>query len=248
MMDLTAELIESIGELTLEANESKTLKIDDKTYSIDGRGDIHLVLPPNIADQEISINTLTGLVSMLKNMDERKSEKLFVQVKSPSEIYVYGAIDSYGRREDLITVNAMLPDIYYSNFLSQENMNIMLQSQFVKNDDQQLLLKVIGNLKEENVATSTDDGTSQAVKIRSGVASIDNVKVPNPVILAPYRTFVEVKQPESRFVFRMQEGMQSAIFEADGGAWKNEAMRNITEFLKSNLETEIESKHVVVIS
>ncbi|MCP8859456.1 hypothetical protein LBW12_05385 [Latilactobacillus curvatus] len=89
---------------------------------------------------------------------------------------------------------------------------------------------------------------SQAVTIKTGVASVDQVKVPNPVGLAPYRTFNEVTQPTSNFVFRMREGMKSAIFEADGGAWKLEAMSNVKDFLTRNLDEEIETGHVIVIA
>ena len=64
--------------------------------------------------------------------------------------------------------------------------------------------------------------------------------MPNPVTLCPFRTFVEVKQPESRFVFRMRQsegrGVECAVFEADGGAWKNAAMSNVKEYLKKELE------------
>lgn len=61
--------------------------------------------------------------------------------------------------------------------------------------------------------------------------------VPNPVTLIPYRTFLEVQQPASDFIFRMKSscGVQCAIFEADGGTWKNEAMNNIKEYLKNEL-------------
>ena len=49
-----------------------------------------------------------------------------------------------------------------------------------------------------------------------------DVKVPNPVTLRPFRTFIEVEQPESKFIFRMREGGRCAIFEADGahGSWR----------------------------
>ncbi|MEB9776454.1 hypothetical protein P4K25_31445, partial [Bacillus cereus] len=75
-----------------------------------------------------------------------------------------------------------------------------------------------------------------------------NAKVPNPVQLSPYRTFVEVEQPESKFVFRMREGARCGLFEADGGAWKLEAMNNIKEYLKEALAQEIESKKVFVLA
>ena len=61
----------------------------------------------------------------------------------------------------------------------------------------------------------------------------------NPGKLIPYRTFLEVKQPESDFIFRMREGhdgVECAIFEADGGAWKMEAMREISKCLRNYLE------------
>ncbi|MDF9627266.1 hypothetical protein P5775_32030, partial [Bacillus cereus] len=93
-----------------------------------------------------------------------------------------------------------------------------------------------------------DDGVSQAVTVKTGVASRGNAKVPNPVQLSPYRTFVEVKQPESKFVFRMREGARCGLFEADGGAWKLEAMNNIKEYLNEALAQEIESKKVFVLA
>ncbi len=50
---------------------------------------------------------------------------------------------------------------------------------------------------------------------------------------------VEVEQPESKFVFRMRKGVdgpEAALFEADGGAWKIEAMKRIKEYLEGQLQ------------
>ena len=63
--------------------------------------------------------------------------------------------------------------------------------------------------------------------------------VPNPVLLKPYRTFIEVQQPESAFIFRMQDGPRAALFEADGGAWRIEAMENIRAYLAKELKEEL---------
>lgn len=78
---------------------------------------------------------------------------------------------------------------------------------------------------------------AQKATVKTGVASKADAVVPNPVTLIPYRTFLEVQQPASDFIFRMKSanGVQCAIFEADGGAWKNEAMDNIKEYLKNEL-------------
>lgn len=112
----------------------------------------------------------------------------------------------------------------------------MLQSAFVENEDRAKLLKVSGNIKEENVKSVGDDGISQSAAIKVGVSSVAEVKIPNPVILAPFRTFPEIEQPESKFIFRMQSGPQAALYEADGGAWRNVAMESIKEYLKARLE------------
>ena len=64
--------------------------------------------------------------------------------------------------------------------------------------------------------------------------------MPNPCVLRPIRTFTEVKQPKSAFVFRMEQGsnetVNAALFEADGGAWKIEAMENIKDYLRAELK------------
>lgn len=64
--------------------------------------------------------------------------------------------------------------------------------------------------------------------------------VPNPVKLKPYRTFLEVDQPVSEFIFRMKQdkydGVLCALFEADGGAWKMEATERIKKYLESELK------------
>ena len=76
--------------------------------------------------------------------------------------------------------------------------------------------------------------------MKTGIASKGEAIVPSPVTLKPFRTFVEVEQPLSNFVFRMKQdrydGIQCALFEADGGAWKIAAMREIKTYLKEQLE------------
>jgi len=247
-MDMTTETIEKIQELTLEASNKKIQIVDGRNYFIDGNGNLHLIIPDNLSSRNVDLRTLTGLVTLVKNIDERSEQKLFVRVEAPDQVNVFTAIDSYGRREGLISVNASTPDITFEYFMDAEEMNIMLQSQFVETDDRDLILKVIGNLKEENVRKASDDGVSQSVTIQSGLANVSEVKVPNPVALAPYRTFLEVEQPVSDFIFRMKEGMKGAIFEADGGAWKIEAMNSIKQYLEDEFSDEISDGHIVVIA
>lgn len=64
----------------------------------------------------------------------------------------------------------------------------------------------------------------------------------------PFRTFIEIEQPESEFLLRAKkgyEGIEFALFEADGGAWKKEAIDNIAAYLKENLK---EIEHITILN
>ena len=75
-----------------------------------------------------------------------------------------------------------------------------------------------------------------------GVAAKKDVIVPNPVELVPYRTFQEISQPASRFVFRIGDGDAPCfkIVEAEGGIWKHEAIRSIKEYLVKELYAKLD--------
>lgn len=249
MENLTSETIEKIQELVNAANSGDRLvQIQGRNYTFNDYGEPKPVIPQNQSKDSVQISTLSGIIELIKNMNERKDKQLFVQVISPTRVQVFGAIDEYGRREKLIDSKAMIPDFGFNQYYEAETLNIALQSRFAETEDRELILKVIGNLKEQQVHQSSDDGVSQSVQIKTGIATVGAVKVPNPVTMRPYRTFIEVEQPESKFVFRMREGMEAALFEADGGAWKNEAMNNIKTYLDDNFNDEIESGHVTVIA
>lgn len=195
----------------------------------------------------IQVNSLSGLVGYIQSKFDG-DHPLMVHVKSPTEVVAFSSINRDSNRDEFIKATAMLPSFSFDRWYDTEEFNIKLQSCFVKNGDRDIMLKVVGNIKEEVVNTIGDDGVSQAVVAKTGVATVANVKVPNPVVLKPYRTFVEVDQPESEFIFRMQTGPRCALFEADGGAWKLTAMQHIREYLESSLEAEIQDGQIVIIA
>ena len=179
---------------------------------------------------------------------ERTESRFYLQVYDEKTVYLKGTLKGNGERETLVAVNALTPRFEYGYFLKTEELIIAFQSKFTQTKDRDLLLKVVGTVKEENVRETGDNGISQAVTIKSGVASTTDVIVPNPVRLAPYRTFLEVKQPESDFIFRMKDGPVGAIFEADGGAWRNHAISTVRDYLKAELVTEIEAGRITIIA
>lgn len=128
---------------------------------------------------------------------------------------------------------------------------IALQSNFQPNDDLAAVMMLAGNIEKKNKQTFSDDGVSQVATMSVGVASKADAMVPNPVDLTPFRTFMEVKQPSSKFVFRIsgEETPQFKLVEAEGGIWKYEAITNIKDYLLDGLGKMPEEirKRIVVI-
>lgn len=80
----------------------------------------------------------------------------------------------------------------------------------------------------------------------------DAAFVPNPVSLIPYRTFLEVPQPASDFVFRISEGRGGApafkLVAADGGLWKSQAVDNVKNYLVKALADVPERERITIIA
>lgn len=191
---------------------------------------------------KIEMNTLSSLIDYIKaNVDEMPG-KMIIHVQSPTLVQMYSELDYERKREYMVKVNASVPDFRFNQFSDHEPFCINLQSKFIDDPDtdRALLLKFAGTVEAGTVAEYGDDGVTQKATVKTGIASKGEAIVPSPVTLKPFRTFVEVEQPLSNFVFRMKQdrydGIQCALFEADGGAWKIAAMREIKTYLKEQLE------------
>ena len=230
-MDMTRDALQYVvGLKTAEVLDINGGKYVDK--------DVHRV-DKELRASAIQMNTLTSLVDYLKAGVDSMADKMLVQVVSPMKVRVLSMLDADRKREELVDVEAMIPDFEYGRYMGNERFIIALQSKFIANDDRALLLQFAGTVKDESIAQYGDDGVTQKATIKTGITSVGDAVVPNPVKLRPFRTFIEVEQPESAFVFRMRQaeghGVECAIFEAEGGAWKNAAMKSIKEYLQYEL-------------
>lgn len=188
----------------------------------------------------IQLHTLTSLVDYIKSDEENIPEKLYIIVNDYNSIKVISHLDEDKERECIINVDSLTPQFRFGEWYTQEQFTIALQSQFVDAADKELLLKVIGTVQAGTVAEYGDDGTTQKATIKSGVTTKSEVLVPNPVTLVPYRSFLEIGHPETRFIFRLKQDdrsgeVKAALFEADGGAWK----LSLIEYIKKYLEDEL---------
>jgi len=173
-----------------------------------------------------------------------------VNVETPTDVSIFTTYhhEENCRRDYLYKAEAELPFITLNNYLDHESFMIALRSKFVENDDVLYLLDLLSKISDKNSVESEDNGVSQTVQVRKGVVMVENVAVRPKVKLAPFRTFLEVDQPESEFLLRLQEGGRIGLFEADGGAWKLDAKEDIKDLLMELLKEEIFEGKVVVIA
>lgn len=206
---------------------------------------MHRIYSELRANESIKMSSLSSLIDYIKSGFDRKSDFTYlVHIVSPTEVRLVSALDDDRERETLVVVKAEVPQFDFDRAIAHESFCIGVQSKFVDGpaevNDKALILKFAGTVKAGSVTEYSDDGVSQKATVKCGVSTLSEAVVPSPCNLMPYRTFIEVEQPRSTFIFRLSEGRDNdvycALYEADGGAWKNEAKQNIYEYLTEELE------------
>lgn len=241
-------MIKEALEYIVNMSAPHLTEVDGETYS-DRQLD-RVSYAPTAAT--LQLNTLTSLVDYIKgckkDMYEEYDQQWIIHINDPAHVYLMSMLDTDRKRETLIEASAERYMNAIGNYIDQESFLIGIKSNFVQTDNTDLLLKFAGTVENKSVAQYTDDGITQKATIKRGIAGHEEAVVPSPIALAPYRTFLEVEQPESDFVFRMktdERGIRCALFEADGGAWKHEAINNIKAYLSEALKDE---KNIIIIA
>lgn len=215
---------------------AEPVRAGNKTFIAKG---LELADERKLYPKEIQVNTLKSLVDYISdNKDNIDLKKAILHISDYKTVLLYTALDEDMGRANYVKCEATTPEFNFDRFMSIERFNIALQALFCKTDMRDKVLRVTGNIKENHVNESSDDGVTQSVITKKGITLGENETIPNPVVLAPYRTFPEIKQPTSEFILRVQQGsseLQAALFEADGGVWKLEAVAILREELENML-------------
>ena len=189
----------------------------------------------------ISFFTLDGLIDyIVENVEglipTDPQHRLILQVVDHTTVRLISHPSEHHKQRTVIAkCDAHVPDITFGRYLDTELFNTQLLSNFIDTPARAELFRVIKSMTKEQSCNTTDDGVSQVITTKQGVSMAQNVVFQNPVPLKPMRTFTEVEQPESNFTLRVDEDARCALFEADGGAWQNEAVVAIRDYLKMNL-------------
>lgn len=241
------EALRYIADLGVEAGKNEVVEIAGKTYATKS---LTRYDKPVYADA-VNASTLTALVDYIKNCAAEFRKDMIVHIVSPTRVRLMSELDAERKREVLFETNAETSEFRFGQWYDQEDFMISLQANFQASEDLGLVMKAAGNIERKNDQTFSDDGITQVATMQVGVASKADVIVPNPVELFPYRTFQEVEQPSSQFVFRIGDKNVPAfkIVEAEGGIWRNEAIGNIKVYLTEaieNMPADIREKITVI--
>jgi len=224
-------MIKEAIEKIIELSGPETIDVDGRTYAYRKWEPVKGPKPDTL-----NVKTLTGFVDYLKDIGELDGIKdlgSFIHIESYKAVSLRGPFDNYGVRVNYIRAIHTGPVFQFGNWYSPEEFIILAQSLFEQSDAMRGLIKQIGNLAEQDIKTIEDDGVTQEITVKTGVAVVGQVQL-NPIIeLIPYRTFLEVTQPKSDFLIRLRKpGPQIALFEADGGAWELLAIQSIGKWLE----------------
>jgi len=226
-------MIKAAIDRILELGEVEQFEINGRPYT---NSPVHKVLEPTV--DPLRVYTLTGIVDYISIHEDTCPH--FLHVYSYDTVRLQSRIFGPFKQREVFIVAAP-PDFErfpFGRWMDIEDFIIQIQAKMVIDETVEGLLALISSLKDEKVQTSQDNGYSQTVTARTGVALVSQVEVPNPITLRPYRTFMEIEQPASSYIFRLKSGdkaPQVSLHEADGGQWKLEAIQGIKAFLAEAL-------------
>ncbi len=224
-------MIKKALEYIVGLNKPELVEVGGETYSDKS---LHRV-KHNPKAESLWLYTLTSLMDYIESNVDEMADKMLLYVKNPEVVWLTSKLDEDRERETLIQAVAEIPSFDFGRFIPHEEFCVALRSRFIENEDQKLLLKFAGTVEAGTVARYSDDGVTQRATVKAGIVGKKDEIVPSVVTLKPYRTFINLEQPESRFIFRMRDGrdgVECALFEADGGAWKDEARASIHNYLE----------------
>lgn len=216
---------------------------------------------------KVEFFTLTSLVDYLKSGIDVPNDfigNIFVNVAAPDHVTVYSDACKANlyRRTAIADVKAMLPVVKTGIWVDQTEFCIMMRANFIDSSykdedgtellpdtDKEALIRVASNIVSGTIEQYEDTGISQKATIKTGIQEAEDKLLPERVTLRPYRTFLEVEQPKSEFVFRAQDsrcgGVQLSLHEADGGMWKLDAMAAVKQYLVDAL---VDLQYITVLA
>ena len=237
-------MLKEFARFLSEMKETKIFDVDGKQFTNDP--DLQEIIPHVDRPTLMTVTSLDAICKLVRTEIKRNVHPLFVCAEEYNKAVVYSTYRDDYTRDTLYMAKADAPGLHLG-WKGQQEMIIALQSLVIPTESSAELLNMLKSMTDESSITSRDNGVTQEVTVKSGVSLAKTVRVNPRVKLIPFRTFLEISQPESEYLVRVDKGNQICLFEADGGIWKLEAKKNIAVYFERELADLIEAGKVVVI-
>lgn len=238
-ISVTLELIPSADRRTITVQSTAKCSLtptDPVTTSL------YIDRPANL-----SVSGLDSIVKLVRNeLDMFENLPVFIRVDDARTVSVFTTYDDMMCRDSLYTAKCDVPG-FRDGFREYEQAIIELRSKFAPGPGVDYLLDLLSRMSKDSGVTTRDNGVSQEVEARQGVSLKALVQVKPRVALRPFRTFLEVEQPESEFLLRLDDDGNVGLFEADGGMWQQTAKASITAYFEDKLAEEVKDGKIVVM-
>jgi len=190
----------------------------------------------------IEVSTLKAIADLFAlDFEKMEDAKPVAVVQSPTLVEVISSqSDNYYQRTTFIHCEAPAGDrnFTFNQFMPQEQFLISLSACFLEIGDREAVVRAISSLASHENLEIEDNGFAQNATAKTGVTLSSHIAITPRVKLTPWRTFREADQPESEFILRVKKAQDgtphAALFEADGGAWKVQAVRYVASWLEAN--------------
>lgn len=237
-------MLKEFAQYLVSLKDNKLYEINGEKYSDNA---LHRIAPYVPHPEKLCVTGLDSIVKLVKAEMSKVTRPVFIRVDGATTVTVLTALDADMDRDILFRADCDVPG-FREGFQEYDKAIIEIRSKFVPNDDVAYLLELLGSINKENGVTTMDNGVSQTVEARTGISLKQMVNVKPRVTLTPYRTFLEVEQPASEFLLRLDDDGRVGLFEADGGMWKLKAKQSIAAYLSNKLSEEIAGGDVIVMT
>lgn len=217
----------------VENSQPTTVTIEGKDYATGALFNPPLPIEPHFPT--VPLLTLDSLVEYITaNRDAVMLSGTSIWVDAQEAKLVGGETGQNRVRPVFAVVKRGIEAPTFGQYQAIEDFRIWLMTRFRETSDREIILKFITKISDEHVATSEDNGISQSVTVRSGIATHSTAVVPSPLQLAPMRTFIEVDQPIGHFIFRLKQEKDklptAALFELPTN-WQRDAAISVKKYL-----------------
>lgn len=245
--------MEEVKEIERIIKDRQTIVVEGETYAL---GNYSLIEDKREVEP-LEVSSLTAVCGYInKKLEPIDFDVCFIHVQGYEDVVISSSFNMTSkRRSQYLTAKAMkgVERFEFGKYIPIETFLIQLATLFVDNADKLRLLSFISRVDVSATAILADDGVSQSLTVHSALSGAikANEKTPSLVILKPFRTFLEIDQPESKFIFRVRKNpsreteITCALFEADGGVWKQKAVKDIHAWIEKSI---LPINSIVVVS